>query len=431
MENIERYRENGVIDVSRIISEENQSIDLEQRGTRCKFWFSDYKYLFKSNFGASYEDYAEVIAEGIAKYFGMPCAEYDFATYNGEIGVVTKNFVNEAEGEELISGTEIINYVMKNHVELIEFACKSHEQSSHPEKETSSDEEKKKYIEKMLNLLKDCDIDYQYASEVQRTIDDSSAPNYTSKLDEMISVIDEVYETLNDTYSDLFQRKSQKKFNMQANNLFDLWSIIDIYIKKQGLGDEKTVIELNNALYDIFIFDILTIQGDRHPANWGLIINKDKKTVRMTPIFDNANIYNLNRSKVISQIDSTIKVISQEKPSPKKDRIQKNLESNVYHPMPRLGIDEERRNDYLKQVVAFAKDYSASDLEALEKKLIALDDNTISFIFSEIQSNTKREIPDIVKNVVSESIKINRNNLLSIINNSKGERSVNQSDAKH
>ena len=431
MENIERYRENGVIDVSRIIAEEQQTIQLEQRGARNKFWFSDYQYLFKGIFNGSYEDYAEVIAAGIAKYFNMTCAEYDFAIYEGKPGVVTKNFVDEAAGEELISGTEVIDYVMKNHINLIEFACEAHKQTEHPEQGKSSDSEKKTYIEKMLKLLKAFDVRYSYADEIEKNINDPAAPNYSAKLDEMIKTIDNVYATLDDTYADIFEKKSQNNFAMQANNLFDLWSIIDIYVKKKGLGDEKTSIELNNALYDIFIFDMLTLQGDRHPDNWALIVNKNKKTVRMAPIFDNSNIYNLNRSKVVSQIDSSIKGISKERPSPKKDRMQRRLEGSIYHPTPRLGVDEERRNDYLKQAVEFAKYYASSDLDDLQAKLLTLDDDAISFIFTDIQSSTKRPIPDTVKNVVSESIRINRNNLLSIISESKGERRVEQSDNKH
>lgn len=431
MEFIEKYREDGSINVSQIIAENNLQIEIEQRGARRKFWFANYQYLFKSLFENSYEDYAEVISTRIAKYFGIPCAEYDFATYNGEKGVVTKNFVAEEEGEELVSGKEIIEYVTKNYIDVIDFACTTQRKQEKLDLTTATNAEKKSYIEKMLTLAKMCNIDYKYSSVMSRVIADESAPDYSKRLDDMYEQINEIYDSLYETYKDIFKKRQDESFAMQANNLFDLWSMIDIYIKKNGLGDEKTSIALNNSLYNIFIYDMLTLQGDRHPDNWGLIVNRKKGTVRMAPIFDNSNIFNLNRSKTINNMDTEINSVKKEKSPNKKERMQERIKRSIYHPKPRLGIDSKRSNDYLKQATELVKQYSGEDLKALEKKLTDLDENVISFIFADIQSTTRKQIPDIVKNIVSESIKMNRDSILTIINDSKGERSVEETNAKN
>ena len=115
----------------------------------------------------------------------------------------------------------------------------------------------------------------------------------------------------------------------------------------------------------------------------------------------------------------------------KKSRKKASLRDSIYHPTPRLTIDEETRNSYIKQVIQFAKTYSFEDLNRLEKKLMQFDDASIDFIFTSVQSKIKQEIPETVKQVVTESIKINRDTLLEIISQNKGERVVNANAGKN
>ena len=241
----------------------------------------------------------------------------------------------------------------------------------------------------------------------------------------------EAFKELEFTYQDLFQRKQEKKWKWRTNNLFELTSMIDIYIKKLGLGGEETSIRLNNELYNIFINDILMLQGDRHCSNWGIIVNWKTKSVRMAPLFDNSNLYNLNRSKVVANIEERIESEKKERNPQKKSRKKASLRDSIYHPTPRLTIDEETRNSYIKQVIQFAKTYSFEDLNRLEKKLMQFDDASIDFIFTSVQSKIKQEIPETVKQVVTESIKINRDTLLEIISQNKGERVVNANAGKN
>ena len=41
----------------------------------------------------------------------------------------------------------------------------------------------------------------------------------------------------------------------------------------------------------MLLFDIFTLQGDRHPNNWGLIKKGD--TYRASPLFDNSTSFGL------------------------------------------------------------------------------------------------------------------------------------------
>ena len=124
---MESLRQNGRINISAGI--DNQMIkkdEVESHGARSKFWFNDWNYLYKETFQESYEDYAELIASELAKTLGIACAEYDLAEYCGRRGIITKNFVDEEKGEELISGYEIINEVYLKYILPLKFVCESY-----------------------------------------------------------------------------------------------------------------------------------------------------------------------------------------------------------------------------------------------------------------------------------------------------------------
>lgn len=94
----------------------------EQMGSKSKFWYTDradnQSYLFKSihtsdkynnNIIRYGEDWAEKIAYEIACQIGVPSAQYDLATYNGERGIRTKNFLMDSE--EMVFGNQLLEHI--------------------------------------------------------------------------------------------------------------------------------------------------------------------------------------------------------------------------------------------------------------------------------------------------------------------------------
>lgn len=82
---------------------------IEQLGTKRKFWYDDERYLFKVGRPDTGENWAEKVCAEIAACLNLPHASYDLATYEGRQGVVTPNFV--PEGARLIHGNELIGVV--------------------------------------------------------------------------------------------------------------------------------------------------------------------------------------------------------------------------------------------------------------------------------------------------------------------------------
>ncbi|BAY01135.1 hypothetical protein ACOWPH_26375 [Anabaena sp. PCC 7938] len=88
------------------------SQEIEDLGTRIKFWFYDdnlSRCLFKKARPNTGEDWAEKIATELCKLLGLPHAEQELAIYRGEKGTVSPSFLRgEWKNGTLITGREIL-----------------------------------------------------------------------------------------------------------------------------------------------------------------------------------------------------------------------------------------------------------------------------------------------------------------------------------
>jgi len=104
------YRKDGNIQLDHLINSETEK-EREVRGNqeREKDWFTirDGRVMFKSNSEHQQQaHYSELICTYLAKQIGRDAAEYDFAVYKGEQGVITKDVCKE--GEELLTINDLI-----------------------------------------------------------------------------------------------------------------------------------------------------------------------------------------------------------------------------------------------------------------------------------------------------------------------------------
>jgi len=83
--------------------------EIEQLGTKEKFWFYDkdnIKKLFKIGRPGTGEDWAEKVAYELAELLELPCAIYEFAKWGEKQGTVSTSFVNN--GVRLVHGNELL-----------------------------------------------------------------------------------------------------------------------------------------------------------------------------------------------------------------------------------------------------------------------------------------------------------------------------------
>ena len=408
----EQLRTNGRIDVSAGINSKLITIDEEEtKGARNKFWFNNYEYLFKEIYSNSYEDYAEIIASDLAAFLGIPCASYDLAIYNNRKGVISKNFVNEDEGDELIQGTEVINEVYQKYISPLQALCKKYYQI------ISSKEEKKVILKELITLYQNSLINAPLLADInQKDIDNYSDEVVHYYLNEIKLIMTDI----SDMYKNDFDQWSNGV--VKANNLFDLSSVIDIYCKINNYS-LKVSNEIIKKLVKLFIYDIITSQGDRHSDNWGLIINEKTNEIKFSPIYDNSNICNLNRSKALKTIASYIESLKSSKVHIKKKiKINERLRASIYHEKSLLKVEPEDnhlKNNNVTMINEFITQSSSEIKEEVLQILTKLTPENIDKIFQNLENKIKSSIPDEIKMIVKQTIEINVEELYKAINDSK------------
>ncbi len=91
--------------------------EIEQLGTKEKYWIEDkkanQKKLFKIGRENTGENWAEKVACEIAKIIGLPVAEYELAIYEGKLGTLSTSFVGD--DERLIHGNELLVKIDKKY----------------------------------------------------------------------------------------------------------------------------------------------------------------------------------------------------------------------------------------------------------------------------------------------------------------------------
>ena len=85
---------------------------IEQMGSKPKFWFrrsdDDQPWLFKFAREGTGEDWAEKIAAEIAAALTIPAPGVELAEFNGRRGSISRSFVLQREGWDLIHGNELL-----------------------------------------------------------------------------------------------------------------------------------------------------------------------------------------------------------------------------------------------------------------------------------------------------------------------------------
>lgn len=409
---LEKYRENGRININK--AKEEQVIkfsDIEQRGARKnKFWFNNHKMMYKDIYPETHEDYAELIGYEFAKLLGMNCASYDLAIYNGNFGVITKSIVNE-DRETMVSGSEIISTVYTDYILILFYLLnefknllKKYNINNYSEYLLLDDNSKVEFSNDLIILVITTSIDcYENNSDISK--------------DETIYKYFQLFEDVEMMYNEDFNPKKREKGILLTNNLYDLWSIIEIYSTMFKL---KLDIEgFMNDLINMFIFDILTSHGDRHADNWSVIIDKNTNEIKLASAYDNSGIFCLNRKNGVPIIyERAIKLMDEKLSEPKRIRVTEMLAQSINSGAPGLKVemnDVKNREKKENLIAKFINHSSDEILIKLEEIINRIDENAIENMFQNIEFKTKKEVPREVKLVVKTILQYNLNEIRGLL----------------
>lgn len=321
--------------------------------------------------------------------------------------------------EELISGTVIINEVYQMYILPLQEICAKYFTilDKFNIKDNFSNiykfelQTKRKILKQILELISLLPVDNYTIIGL-----DNNSIEYLSsdELDDILFKLNELFVNVNEMYDIDFM--SYKNGIVKANNLFDLWSIMDIYCKINGFNlanADDTIKKLSK----LFLFDIITSQGDRHTDNWGIIINGS--TVKLSPIYDNSNMCNLNRSKTIKSISSIINLLKTSKTKDAKSiRTEKRLKDSIYHQKSSLKVVPEDvidRANNLQMINEFMRISSMEDQNEIFSIVEKLNPTYLENVFLRIEERIKAPIPSQIKDIVAKTIEINVNELLQYI----------------
>jgi len=409
---LEKYRENGRININK--AKEEQVIkysDTEQRGARKnKFWFNNHKMMYKDIYPETYEDYAELIGYEFAKLLGMNCAQYDLAIFNDNLGVITKSIVNE-DRETMVSGSEIISTVYTDYILILfyllnEFKSllKKYNINNYSEYLMLDDNFKISFSNDLAVLVISTSIDcFENNSDISKN--------------ETIYKYFQFFEDVEMMYNEDFNLQKREKGILLTNNLYDLWSIIEIYstMFKLKLNTE----EFMNDLINMFIFDILTSHGDRHTDNWSVIIDKNTNEIKLASIYDNSGIFCLNKKNGAIAICKRVDQLMHGKLSePKKIRVTEMLAQSINSGAPGLKVemdDVKNRDKKTTQIAKFISHSSDEVIIKLDRLINRIDEFAIEGMFKNIEIKTKKEVPPEVKLVVKTILQYNLNEIKELL----------------
>lgn len=321
--------------------------------------------------------------------------------------------------EELISGTLIINEVYQKYILPLQEICakyftildKFNIKDNFSNINDIEIQAKKEILRELLDLITLLPLNNYTTIGLDNISIESLSSN---ELNEILFKIKALFENINEMYDIDFM--SYKNGIVKANNLFDLWSIMDIYCKVNGfnLANANDTIK---KLSKLFLFDIITSQGDRHTDNWGIITNGS--SVKLSPIYDNSNMCNLNRSKTIKSISSIIDLLKASKTKDAKSiRTEKRLKDSIYHQKSSLKVVPEDvidRANNLQMINEFMRVSSMEDQSEIFSIIEKLNPTYLENIFLRIEERTKAPIPSQIKDIVAKTIEINVNELLQYI----------------
>lgn len=415
---MERVRRNGMIDINAAIEQGLiQYNEAEVHGARKnKFWFNNYTWMYKEvdNDYNTYEEYAEIICYELSKLLSIRSAEYDLASFNGKKGVITRSVIND--NEKLIHGTELLNEVYEDYFVL--------KQTLHKSFKNLLEQYNIKTLEEFHKLPEQDKISFQ--EKLMKLYNQScvNPEDFINDLDEInINDLFNYCLELDGLYPDNFV--DMKNGIISSNNLYDIWSAVEIYCKISGYTlDTKSFM---TDLTDMFVFDLITNQGDRHADNWGIVIDRDTNIIKLASLYDNSGALSLNREKAIVNIDDFSKRLKIEKRPAKVKGIYAKMKETIEHSFSGVKIYAEdvlERRKNTKLIETYISDSSEEFQERLEEKLSLITDENIDMIFCEIESKTHQPIPDVVKNVTRQILMFNKNKINDMLSVKKGGEKI-------
>ena len=183
---------------------------------------------------------------------------------------------------------------------------------------------------------------------------------------------DETYTSMKSILINYYQIYKTKR-----NNLTDIISALEYKYR-----DPKLVGKLMNQIVDIFIFDILLANLDRHAENYGIIENG--KDIKVSPVFDNTYML---------------------------------ADLTLMYGGYSLGVDEDDdffSDDYEpdnKYLMKFLRYSSSEYVDLFKSKMWIISEENIEKILNRVEDKIHAKIDETIRNKIKVNFRINLDNI--------------------
>lgn len=218
------------------------------------------------------------------------------------------------------------------------------------------------------------------AHKIAERLNIPSAPCYYTTYNGETGVSSLMFDTANYTPMSDIMIDIYGTDDLRYNNLSDIWNALE---KKYGL---KNTPRLMDELVNIFLFDVVIGNGDRHNENLGIIADKDG--IRFAPLFDHEYML---------------------------------FGDSINYGFYQLGVHDD---DITNKLYVFLLESDSSYLERLKSMMNKINDDVLAQIIKEIKDEGVN-IPDDYINELFEKFNDNRQMIEMTIENLKFTKASN------
>ena len=179
-------------------------------------------------------------------------------------------------------------------------------------------------------------------------------------------------------YIEYLGEENKYSITPEYNNLEFIWNALE-YRYKSKENKQEIIYNLMNEITDLFIFDLITFQGDRNSGNYEIKEGKDK--IELAPIYDNEAI----------------------------------LHSTFGKEKIRLVVDENTDYSIYRELKKFIEYSDNSYIEKIKEKLWIINEENLDKIFNRIEEKINYPMDKKIKDEYKQEFKYHEERIKSIL----------------
>lgn len=189
---------------------------------------------------------------------------------------------------------------------------------------------------------------------------------------------------------------------MQHYNFYNFsLEIIDELIKHFCLDNDYTYTnEIKSELEKLYLYDLLTMQQDRGPLNFGIVIDQDKQAKLV--YYDHANMMFMGEDDLIQRFKNGDYTVQEFDENRSETRLLLSSSDSMLWKQPKLEF-----------IRSYLENADEEQLNLFQEMIDMYNDETVHEVFEEMEDENGIMVPPLFKRLVFEEVKYIRHGIYS------------------